>query len=101
MLKFEWNALRVDDAVLVHDKGNLDSALVPGVVVTIDTHRGVNGVGVRVVATGGEANVVWPSYLTVHRTPLDTTEPSCWRCRARMQPLDEHTPGGESMDRPT
>ena len=83
MLKFEWNALRVDDAVLVHDRGNSDTALMPGVVVTIDTRRGVNGVGVRVAATDGEASVVWPSHLTVHRNPLDASEPSCWRCQAR------------------
>lgn len=48
MLKYEWNALRVDDAVLGHDRGRVDGALVPGVVVTIDAHRGVTLVGVLV-----------------------------------------------------
>ncbi len=82
MLKFEWNALRVGDMVLVHDPQGRDPAA-SGTVVTVDTkreRRGANGVGIRVGAEG-EHQVVWPSFLTVHHDPPDLID-DCWRCAA-------------------
>src|SRR4249919_2597557 len=62
MLRFEWNALRVGDLVLVHDpEGRFPAA--SGTVVAVDTkreRRGANGVGIRVGAEGGP-DIVWPS----------------------------------------
>ena len=78
MLRFQWNALRIGDRVLVHDSGTAPRALAPGVVTLIDTHRGVNGVGIRMATVSG-ARLFWPAFRTVHPDPVDPTEP-CWRC---------------------
>lgn len=81
MLRFEWNALRVGDAVVVHDPAGADFALIEGTVVMLETKhakRSVNGLGIRVEAGDGH-RVVWPSYLTVHHDPPDPGE-NCWRC---------------------
>ena len=106
MLKFEWNALRTLDKVLVHAPGRVELALTPGVVALIYTHKAVNGVGVLITAPGGERKVLWPSYLAVHRDPRDPTEP-CWRCQAlveaperRPDPLPRPSPVGHGLDGP-
>jgi hypothetical protein len=83
MLRLEWNALRVGDAVLVHDPSDTEFPLLAGTVVMLTTKRSkrdVNGVGVR-VNTGGDRRVVWPSYLAAHHDPTDPAE-DCWRCAA-------------------
>jgi hypothetical protein len=82
MLKFEWNALRAGDAVVVHDPGSAEMTLVAGVVAQVDAHvarRSANGVGIRVAHGELPSRILWPSYLTVHPDPRDLTEP-CWRC---------------------
>jgi hypothetical protein len=82
MLKFEWNALRFGDAVLVHDARGRDP-VASGSVVTVDTSRtrhGANGVGIR-VGSPGRHEVLWPSFLAVHRDPFDPID-GCWRCAA-------------------
>jgi hypothetical protein len=80
MLRFEWNSLRVGDAVLVHDAmGRYPAAA--GTVVTVETKTGrhrANGVGVRVGADDGH-RVLWPSFLAVHHDPYDPLQ-GCWRC---------------------
>jgi hypothetical protein len=84
VLRFEWNALRTGDRVLVHDRASTDLALSPGVVTTTDAHRGAhgaNGVGIRVA--GGP--IVRPSHMAVHRDPRDVAEP-CWRCDTALAP---------------
>jgi len=81
MLKFDWNALRIADKVLVHDSRHADLALTSGVVAMVDTHTGGSGVGIRVADTTGNRVILWPSYLAVHRDPRDPAEP-CWRCQA-------------------
>ena len=82
MLKFEWNALRFGDAVLVHDARGRDP-VTSGSVVTVDTSRtrhGANGVGIR-VGSPGRHEVLWPSFLAVHRDPFEPID-TCWRCAA-------------------
>ncbi len=82
MLKFEWNALRVGDPVLVHGARGRDPAT-SGAVVTVDTSRtthGANGVGIR-VGSPGRHQVLWPSFLAVHHDPPDPSD-DCWRCAA-------------------
>jgi hypothetical protein len=79
VLKFEWNALRSGHKVLVHDPGSAEMALTAGVVAVFETHKGANGVGIRLPVKGGEDVVLWPSRLVVHPDPRDATEP-CWRC---------------------
>ena len=80
MLRFEWNALRIGDAVLVHDAmGRFPTA--PGTVTAVDTktgRRGANGIGIRLGADDGY-RVLWPSFLAVHRDPYDPID-ECWRC---------------------
>lgn len=79
MLRFDWDSLRVGDRVLVHGPSDAQLALVPGVVVMVDTKvRAPNGVGIR-IGTGAAWHVVWPLYLAVHPDPRPTAEP-CRRC---------------------
>jgi hypothetical protein len=81
MMKFEWNALRPGDKVLVHDAGAATLALTSGVVTTIDAHKDTNGVGVRVASGEGNSRILWPMSRAVHRDPRTAGEP-CWRCEA-------------------
>jgi len=79
VLTFEWNALRTGDHVLVHDPRSADMTLTAGVVANVDTHKGANGVGIRVGANNSETAVLWPSHMAVHHDPGHPTE-ACWRC---------------------
>ena len=99
MLKFEWNALRPDDKVLVHEPGRADLALISGTVVLIDSRRRLNGVGIAVTASNGERKVLWPSSLLVHHDPRDGNDASepCWRCEALAEAKErvtQHFPSG-------
>lgn len=78
MLVLEWNALRVGDAVLVHDTPHASSALVRGRVAMVDMHRGSNGVGIR-IRRAGHPQILWPSRLVVHPDPPQSAQ-ACWRC---------------------
>ena len=81
MLTFEWNALRAGDRVVVHDGATDASALFPGVVTSVNmrVRKGYNGVGIRIAATGGLHDIVWPSPFVVH---LEGPDERCWRCQA-------------------
>ncbi len=84
MLRFEWNALRIGYKVLLHDWASADLTLSPGVVAFVDTHKRLNGVGIRLSASNGERRVLWPSSHAVHRDPRHPTEP-CWQCQAHAE----------------
>jgi hypothetical protein len=91
MLRFEWNALRVGDAVVVHDPSGTKFPLLAGTVDMVETKRskrGANGVGIR-VETDGDHRVIWPSYLAAHRDLADPTE-DCWRCAALAETAARH-----------
>ena len=81
VLRFEWNGLRIGDKVLLHDWASADLALCPAVVAFVDTHRDMNGVGIRLIPNDDERRVLWPSSGAVHRDPRDPTEP-CLLCQA-------------------
>jgi hypothetical protein len=81
MLRFQWNALRAGDRVMVHDDANARSPLLEGVVEMVQTKAGNNDIGVRVARSGGEHPVLRPSRLGVHLAPFDQAE-ECWRCDA-------------------
>ena len=83
MLKFDWDALRSGDNMLVHEPGSAELALTPGVVAHVMVNKGANGVGIRVDA-GPNQRILWPSFLAVHRDPPEPNEP-CWRCEERAQ----------------
>ena len=92
MLRFEWNALRTGDHVLVHDPRTAEMILTRGVVASVDTHKGANVVGIRVGGNSGETTVLWPSHISLHRDPRDPSG-VCWRCQELAgrapPPLDE------------
>jgi hypothetical protein len=73
MSTFEWNALRVDDRVLVHDRARGTDAVLSGTVVMIETHhrvnrhRGVNTLGIRT----SDSSIVWPNASSVDRVPRE------------------------------
>lgn len=98
MLKYESNALRIGDKVLVHDWRSVELALNRGVVVWVETHKGANGVGIRVPSGDGETVIVWPSYRAVHRDPRDPTE-ACWQCQALAERAEQR-PDTRREDRP-
>ena len=79
MLRLQWNALKVGDAVLVHDDADISLRLQPGIVAMVQTAHGSNDVGVRVAGRDGHGAVARPSRLSVHLDPRDVTE-DCWRC---------------------
>src|SRR5437660_8499194 len=66
MRKFEWNALRPHDKVLVHDGVGTDLALIPGVVTAVEVRKRRHTVGIRVTTGNGAQRVLWPSSLSVH-----------------------------------
>lgn len=78
-MAFEWNALRVGDAVLLHHKAGDEFPLEHGVVAFVDGKRGENDVGVRLSAAEHHGRVVRPNRQTVHLEPLGATN-DCWRC---------------------
>jgi hypothetical protein len=79
MLKFEWNALRVGNKVLMHDPSDKGMRLLHGVVAIVDTVAGSNDLAIRVTPEGEASTVVRPRRLTVHLDPRDLADP-CWRC---------------------
>jgi len=81
MLRLEWNALRVGDKVLVHDAGNADLRLVPGVVAMVESAKGSSDIGIRIGTADDVRRVVRPRRLAVHVNPVDPTQ-CCWRCDA-------------------
>lgn len=85
MMRFQWNALRVGDRVIVHDATDADLSPVGGVVAMVDTRTGAdygsNDLGIRISPVGVASNVVRPARLAVHLDPIDPAE-SCWRCDA-------------------
>lgn len=83
MLRFEWNALRVGDRVLVHDATKASSTIAPRTVAMINMQRGSNGVGIR-ISRDGVGHVLWPSPLVVHHDPPGSDQP-CWQCQTVME----------------
>ena len=79
MLRYQWDTLRVGDAVFVHEEGG---SLVSGTVAFVtpgDATGDANTVGVRIVEAD-ETYYAWPSLADVHTDPIDVTE-SCVPCR--------------------
>lgn len=79
MLKFQWNALRRGDHVLIHDANDARLGLRAGVVIIVDSHRGGHDVGVRFTTGTPTAHTVRPGRFAVHFDPIDDDD-DCWRC---------------------
>ena len=78
MLKFAWRWAEVGDAVLVHDRDDIERDLMPGVISVANRNKSDTSIGVR-VDDNGETRWVWPTPLFMHPRPLDPEE-SCWIC---------------------
>jgi hypothetical protein len=95
MLKFQWNALRRGDHVLVHDVDDPELALRAGVVTLIDTRRSGRDVAIRYTTGTRTPRPVRPGRFAVHFDPIDG-EDGCWRCIETRPPTTTPTPVGIS-----
>jgi hypothetical protein len=80
MLRFQWNALRRGDHVLVHDVDDPKLALRAGVVDLIDTRRSGRDVAIRYTTGTRAPRPVRPGRFAVHFDPIDDDGDDCWRC---------------------
>ncbi len=81
MMRFEWNALRPGDSVLVHDSRTPDLRLTRGTVAIVETNRGsTNSVAVR-FENDTRAVTMRPRRMWVHLDEEDAPD-YCWRCAA-------------------
>jgi hypothetical protein len=78
MLRFQWNALRRGDRVLVHDAREADLGVRAGIVTLVDVRTSSHDVGIRLTDTA-TARVVWPGRFAVHLDPIADAD-DCWRC---------------------
>jgi hypothetical protein len=92
MLKFQWNALRRGDHVLVHDIDDATLALRAGVVALIDGERSSHGVGIRYSTGTRTARTVRPSRFAVHHDPIDDGD-GCWRCSDNQRATNDTVDG--------
>lgn len=83
MLMFQWNALSVGDAVIVHDDSDLTAAPERGVVKIVQTRvqPSVNDVAIRLESGGA---LVTPRRGAVHSAA--TGSEGCWRCELLAKP---------------
>lgn len=84
--------------MLLHDWASADLTLNQGVVAFVDTHKRLNGVGIRLSASNGERRVLWPSSHAVHPDPRDPTEP-CRQCQALAE-QGERPPDAPAQEAP-
>jgi hypothetical protein len=93
MLKFQWNALRRGDHVLVHDIDDPKLALRAGVVTLIDTQRSGRDVAIRYTTGTRTLRPVRPGRFAVHFDPLDDDDDGCWRCVENRPPTNDTDAG--------
>lgn len=79
MLRFQWDALRRGDHILVHDVDRPDLGLRPAEVVMVDSARRGNDLAVRYTDGVDVGHVVRPGRFASHFDPL-SDEAACWRC---------------------
>ena len=79
MLRFQWDSLRRDDHVLVHDAQSADLGLRPAVVVLVDSSGSRHDVAVRYSDGPDAGRVVRPGRFATHPDPRGEG-PECWRC---------------------
>lgn len=92
MIPAYWNALRVGDAVLVHDVAALDTRLRPAHVAMVDARHRHHDVGVRIDGLDKTGwRIRWPSRLRVHLAPVGPADPCRW-CADPRPALDRSLP---------
>lgn len=77
MFRFQWNALRVGDSVMVHDDLAIASRLAAGTVTDVQTRADNNDLSIRL--SGGAHELLRPRRAAVHLVPFGSDE-ACWRC---------------------
>jgi hypothetical protein len=88
MLKFQWNALRRGDHVLVHDVDDPKLALRAGVVTLIEPQRSGQDVAIRYTTGTRTPRPVRPGRFAVHFDPIDEGD-GCWRCIENRRPTND------------
>jgi hypothetical protein len=81
MLKFQWNALRTGDRVLVHDPQDPALSLRGGVVSSVAVIPSGHDIAIR-FSSGTPSPPIRPGRFAVHFDPAFDTD-ACWRCRER------------------
>ena len=80
MRRFEWNALRPGDLVVVHDDRSATFEPLPGVVAIVQPEHRSNDIAIRVThRADGSTEVLRPRRAAVHLLPIGSDE-DCWRC---------------------
>ncbi|MET0143899.1 MAG: hypothetical protein ABW122_06905 [Ilumatobacteraceae bacterium] len=82
MLRFQWDALRRGDHILVHDPARPDLGLRPAEVVLVDTRPSGHDVAARYTDGDDSGRVVRPGRFAVHFDPAGQQD-DCWRCGER------------------
>jgi hypothetical protein len=95
MLRFQWNALRVGNKVLMHDPRDVGMRLLAGVVTIVDSRKGSNDIAIRVSPKGESSQILRPRRLAVHLDAGDAAE-ACWRC-ADIASAPAHSPLPEAL----
>ena len=85
MIRSYWNALRVGDAVMVHDDTDPDFTISPGTVTAVHSQNPTNGISIRLHHTDGAGRLAHPKRLAVHLASGDSS-PECWRCDHKPPP---------------
>lgn len=85
MIRSYWNALRVGDAVVVHDDADRGFLSSNGTVAFVESRKPTHGIGVRITDDHGTSRLVRPKRLAVHLRSGDAHE-DCWRCGLRQGP---------------
>ena len=83
MLRFQWDALRRGDHILVHDVRSAELGLRPAVVALVDSSGPRRDVAVRYTDGADVGRVVRPGRFATHPDPF-TDDAECWRCAAAV-----------------
>lgn len=80
MRRFEWNALRPGDIVVVHDDRTTSFEPLQGVVVIVQPEHRSNDIAIRVShGDAAPSEVLRPRRAAVHLLPIAAGD-DCWRC---------------------
>mgnify|MGYP001813747243 CR=1 FL=1 len=85
MIRSYWNALRVGDAVMVHDDTDLDFTISPGTVTAVHSQHPTHSVSIRLLDTERAGRLAHPKRPAVHLASGDSLG-ECWRCNHKPLP---------------
>jgi hypothetical protein len=85
MIRSYWNALRVGDAVMVHDDTDRDFTISPGTVTAVRSQNSTNSISIRLLHSDGAGRLAHPRRFAVHLASGDSPG-ECWRCDHKPPP---------------